>query len=77
MRDETKTMKKKQDEFQVTIGYTAVITMSVRAKNREEAQQIAESQFKQDKFQCKNLLVEGDTWSVEGITNITKTWGKI
>ena len=66
-----------KQNFNVTFGYKAVITVPVKAENEEEAISKAEDIFKNCKNKIYNhkLILEDDTYSADGVLNMDKTWG--
>ena len=69
----------KKTDYSVTIGYKAVITISVTAENEEEAKRMAleEMESVRSKFsKNKYLSLETDSFGAYGITNMDKTWNQ-
>jgi hypothetical protein len=66
----------KKKNINVTFGYRAVITVSVKAENDDEARKIATNEFN-DKFRRpggNNIIIEDDSFKVSGILNMDETW---
>ncbi len=67
---------KNKTNYQITIGYKAVITVSVKAENEEEAKKKGLDLFK-DKFQrsgSERINIEDDNFKVDGIVDMDRTW---
>ncbi len=67
---------KNKTNYQITIGYKAVICVSVKAENEIEAKQKAIDQFK-NKFchgGASNINIEDDHYKVDGILDMDATW---
>lgn len=69
----------KKTEYQITIGYKAVITVTVKAENESDAKQLALEEFK-DKFQrpgSNKINIEDDNFKVDGVLNMDETWNMV
>lgn len=62
--------------YQITFGYRAVITIDVKALSESEAKQVA--LLEMDKFKDRaykgKVLLQDDTYKVDGILNMDETW---
>lgn len=65
--------KKKTTNYQVTIGYKAVITFDVEAKDEFEARELAMEEFKEKSF-GDGSTIQDDNFAVHGILNLDKTY---
>lgn len=64
--------------YQMTFGYTAVITVSVKAENEDQAREKAVIKFKKG----LNALgvhtnIQDDTYGIDGVLNMDKTYNKL
>lgn len=69
-------MKKKTD-FQVTIGYKAVLTVNVKADTEEEAKTKSMKEFENYRHFGKNINIEDDNYKTQGVLNMTETWNML
>jgi hypothetical protein len=75
-----KTKINKMDTYQVTIGYRAVIQISVDADNETEAKEIAlaEMELVNNRIARKQCVELCDsTYGADGAVNMTKTWDMV
>ena len=65
--------------YEVTIGYKAVITVSVKADNEENAKEKALSIFgkNRDKMLQTSLQLQDDSFAAHGIVNMDETWNAL
>ena len=66
--------------FQVTIGYKAVICIDVKAETEEEAKKKSVALFKEEKerlFRKKNIMLQDDNFKADGVLNMDETWGML
>jgi len=67
--------------YQVTIGYKAVICIDVKADSEEsargEAMRIFTDKERQKWYNTKNVTLQDDSFKDEGITNMDATWNMI
>ena len=66
-------------EYQVTIGYKAVLTVAVKADSEQEAKKIGVDVFSNDRqkmFKGKCTL-EDDSFEAHGVLNMDKTWNNL
>ena len=70
-----------QKNFQVTIGYKAVINVDVKATTEEEAKKKALQVFKdkehQKWFNRKDINLQDDTFGTQGVLNMDETWNML
>jgi len=68
------------ENYSVTIGYSAVIEVQLKADSEEEAKQAAlelfKKQFRDKAFKGKIILGD-DTYGAYGVTNMDKTWNQL
>lgn len=62
--------------YQITIGYKAVITINVKADNEEEAKKKAIEQMRKSsaKMYSNSVQVQDDNYKADGILNMDETW---
>lgn len=70
-------MKAKKTNYQVTIGYKAVLTMDVKAENEEEAKKLAIEEFNDYRYFGNKLVLHDDSYGPHGIVNLDKTWNQL
>lgn len=72
-------MAKKKTNFQVTIGYKAVVCVDVYAENEEKAKLYAIEMFKnsKDKIFKRNIDLQDDNYGVNGILDMDSTWNMV
>jgi len=66
--------------YQVTIGYKAVININLKAKDEKEAKELAvELMGKQrDKmFNISSFELQDDNFKADGILNMDETWNMV
>jgi hypothetical protein len=63
--------------YQITIGYKAVVTVSVKAKNEKDAKEIGLEYFKNNKSFGKKASIEDDTFKVDGTLDMDATWNQL
>jgi hypothetical protein len=66
--------------YQITIGYKAVITMDVVAENEKEAKEFAIECMKtrRDKmFKKQGVDLQDDNFAVHGVLDMDKTWNMV
>jgi len=63
------------ENYNITLAYKAVLSVGLKANSREEAEEKGLEIFKKQRgFKNKNITIEDDTFSVEGILNMSSTW---
>jgi len=62
--------------YQITIGYKAVICVSVKASNEQEAKDIAVKKFaqKKDTIYRNGIELQYDNFKADGILDMDATW---
>jgi ribosomal protein L21 len=63
--------------YQVTIGYKAVVSVDVKANNEKEAKEKAIEVFKKQKDKIYNrggVYLQDDNYKPDGILNMDSTW---
>jgi len=63
--------------YQVTIGYRAVISISVMADNEDEARIKAKEIFEKEKQKLVNsskINIEDNRFEADGVLNMDETW---
>jgi hypothetical protein len=67
--------------YQVTIGYKAVITVNINADSEQEARKQALEYFKEKErkkwYNSKNVQLEDDSYADQGVLNMDETWLQI
>ena len=69
-------MKKQKTNYQITIGYKAVICVNVKAETQEAAKKLALQEFS-DKFRhggSNKIEIQDDHFKVDGILDMDATW---
>ena len=67
-------------EYQVTIGYKAVIVMTVQADSELDAREFAIDEFtkKKDKMYAgKGIELQDDNYKSDGVLNMDETWNML
>jgi len=70
----------KKQNYQVTIGYKAVIGIDVKEISEEEAKRVAIEIFKIIKnkmFHSKDIHLEDDNYKADGCLNMDETWNML
>lgn len=71
---------KTKTNFQVTIGYKAVVVVNVKAENEKEAKEKAVEIFKnrKDKIYTRTELeLQDDNYGANGCLNMDETWNML
>ena len=67
--------------YQVTIGYKAVINIEVKADSEESARKQAIEIFKDKErkkwYKTKNVILQDDTFGDYGVLDIDETWNNL
>lgn len=66
--------------YQITIGYKAVICVDVKASDEKEAKEKALEMFKKSRdksFSTNSIHIQDDTFNTHGILNMDETWNKL
>ena len=65
-------------DYDVTIGYRAVVVVNIKATNETEAKEKALELFKKEKNKFYNKVqLQDDNFAVQGILNMDETWGML
>lgn len=67
----------KKTNYEITIGYRAVVTVEVKAESEAEAKQIGMDYFTNQRFFGSKSNIEDDTYRVDGIINMDNTWNAL
>lgn len=62
--------------YQITIGYKAIITINVKAENEEDAKKKAIEQMRKSsaKMYSNSVQIQDDNYKADGILNMDETW---
>ena len=62
--------------YQITIGYKAVICVNIKASDEKEAKDIAINKFakKKDKIFGNGIELQDDNFKADGILDMDNTW---
>lgn len=62
--------------YQITIGYKAVICVDVKASNEKEAKEMAVEKFakQKDKMFGKGVALQDDNFKADGCIDMDATW---
>ena len=62
--------------YEITIGYKAVISVSVKAADEKEAKDIAVKKFanKRGKLNGGGIQIQDDNFKADGIVDMDATW---
>jgi len=62
--------------YDITIGYKAVITVNINANSEQEAKEKAINEFvkNRNKMISGKLVLQDDTYQVSGVLNMDETW---
>jgi hypothetical protein len=67
--------------YQVTIGYKAVVCIEVKASTEEEAKKKALEHFKNKErkkwYLSKGTFLQDDTFGAHGVCDMDKTWNEL
>ena len=67
--------------YQVTIGYRAIIQIDVKAETEEEAKKKAVNLFTERErskwFQRKDIMLSDDNYGADGVMNLDNTWNMV
>jgi hypothetical protein len=67
--------------YQITIGYKAVICIDVKANSEEEAKEKATELFnntvRTKPYQNPKVTMQDDTFKVDGICDMDRTWNML
>lgn len=62
--------------YQITIGYKAVITINVKADNEDDAKKKGIEQMRKSstKMYSANVQIQDDNYKADGVLNMDETW---
>lgn len=65
--------------YQITIGYKAIISISIKANSEQEAKEKAINEFvkNRNKMLTNKITLEDDSFKVNGILDMDETWGML
>lgn len=66
--------------YQITIGYKAVITVDVKAESEDEAKAKAIDLFQKERWkmnQKQNVSIQDDSFKADGVLDMDKTWNML
>lgn len=66
--------------FQITIGYKAVVCVDVKASDEKEAKEKALELFKKQRDKMmftSQIQLQDDTFNTHGILNMDETWNQL
>lgn len=66
--------------YQITIGYKAVITVDVKAADEIKAKELAMKNFNKERerwFKVSGVLLQDDTYKADGIVDMSNTWDNL
>ena len=65
--------------YDITIGYRAVITVAIKANSEQEAKEKAINEFvkSRNKMIGGKVSLQDDTFQVHGILDMDETWGML
>ncbi len=67
-------------EYQVTIGYKAVINISVKAESEDDARDMATaimSDQRDKMFKKRGVELQDDSFAAYGVLNMDETWNMV
>lgn len=64
----------KKINFQVTIGYKAVLTVDIKAETEDQAKKMALEEFDKYRTFGPKITLQDDNYRADGILNMDKTW---
>lgn len=69
--------KKKKTNYQVTIGYRAVLQVPIKAENIEEAKALALKEFEPYRHFGNKIEISDDSFRVDGILDMDSTYNML
>lgn len=65
--------------YEITIGYKAVITVDIKANSEEQAKELAINEFvkNRNKMIVGKVSLQEDNFKVHGILDMDETWGML
>jgi len=69
----------KKTNYQITIGYKAIVCVHVKAETEKEVKEIALEKFKdkKDKIYKSEIELQDDNFKVDGILDIDASWNML
>ena len=67
----------KLTNYQITIGYKAVVVIDLNAGNEDDAKKIGLETFETNRKRFCRFDVQDDSYDVHGILNMDETWNKL
>jgi hypothetical protein len=70
----------RKTNYQITIGYKAVICVDVVAENEKDAKEIALADFKhamEKAFKTRNVHLQDEYYKADGILDMDATWNAL
>lgn len=67
----------KKINYQLTIGYKAVITVNLKAENEEQAKKLALEEFEKYRHYGNKCDIQDDSFNVYGVLDMDKTWNAL
>jgi hypothetical protein len=66
--------------YQITVGYKAIITIDVKSNSEDEAKKEALEVLKTNRdkmFRNGNIRLQDDNFKADGILNMDETWNQL
>lgn len=67
--------KQKKTEYQVTVGYKAIVSFFIKAESEEEAKKMALEKVREVGIYEGEL--QDETYGADGVLNMDKTWNML
>ena len=67
----------KKTNYQLTIGYKAVICVNIKAENEEQAKKLALEEFEKYRNFGNKCDIQDDLFNVYGVLDMDKTWNEL
>ena len=67
----------KKINYQLTIGYKAVIQVNLKAENEEQAKKLALEEFEKYRHYGNKCDIQDDSFNVYGVLDMDKTWNAL
>jgi len=67
----------KKTNYQLTIGYKAVICVNIKAENEEQAKKLALEEFEKYRHFGSKCDIQDDLFNVYGVLDMDKTWNEL
>lgn len=69
-------MKTKKTEFQITVGYKAVVNFIIKAENEDEAKKIILERIKNDGIYLDSEI-QDENYAADGVLNMDRTYNEL